>query len=101
MRRVLVEHARAAKAQKRGGGSTRVTWQDRLAPTENQLVDVLALDEALEALAHRNPRQARVAELRLFSGMAISEVAQVENKSERTIKYDWQFARAFLARALG
>jgi len=100
MRRILVEHARAAKTQKRGEGAERVTLREDSALTEVRIVEVLALDHALSNLASVNPRQARVAEMRLFAGMAVAETAQQLGVSERTVKGDWRVARAWLARQL-
>lgn len=100
MRRALVEHARALKTQKRGRGARRVTLQDNLVATGPGTVEVLALNEALERLAARSRRQARVAEMRLFSGMAVREIAEALGVSERTVKGDWRVARAWIAREL-
>lgn len=100
MRRVLVEHARAASRQKRGAGPTRVTLDESMTPVSRQVVDMLGLEEALSGLSERNDRQARVAEMRLFAGMTMQEIATVEGVTDRTIKNDWRIARAWLADAL-
>lgn len=100
MRRVLVERARAADARKRGGRSQRVTLEEATFSKEDRTIDVLALDEALSSLAERSSRQARVAEMRLFAGMAACEIGDVLQVSERTVKGDWRMGRAWLARAL-
>jgi RNA polymerase sigma factor (TIGR02999 family) len=100
MRRVLVDHARAANRVKRGGGPTRVTLDEGMAPLLRQTVDMLGLDQALISLAQRSARQARVAEMRLFAGMTVREIADVTKVSERTVKQDWRVARAWLADAL-
>jgi RNA polymerase sigma-70 factor (ECF subfamily) len=100
MRRILVDHARAAAARKRGARALKVTLDDRLAVGAEQPLELLALDEALSGLARRHPRQARVAELRLFSGMEVKTVAAALEVSERTVKGDWRLARAWLMRAL-
>jgi RNA polymerase sigma factor (TIGR02999 family) len=100
MRRVLVEHARAAVAQKRGGKRRRVTLHDGHALTEARSLDLLALEQALEILAERSPRQAKVAELRLFAGMGAAEACVVLDVSERTARGDWRVARAWLSREL-
>lgn len=100
MRRILVEHARAATAQKRGGKQQRVTLHDTLALTPDRSLDILALEEALNRLAERSARQGRVAELRLFAGMNADETAHVLNVSERTAREDWRVARAWLGREL-
>ncbi len=101
MRRVLTEHARAAGARKRGAGITCITLDENVASVQAGAVDLLALDQSLEHLAARSWRQARVAEMRLFSGMSAREIAEVLEVSERTVKGDWQVARAWLARDMG
>ena len=101
MRRLLIERARRARAQKRGGGARRRSLHDDAALVPGASVEVLALDEALVRFANRHARQARVAELRLFAGMTVKEVAHVLDVSEATVKNDWRFARAWLSRALG
>lgn len=99
MRRVLVDHARARLAAKRGGG-LRVTLDEALAPQDDRIVDLLVLDDALNRLAEAEPRWARVVELRFFGGLEVSEVANALGVSTATAKRDWQFARAWLARVL-
>ena len=101
MRRVLIEHARAASAKKRGGRPRRITLADDNALTQQRSLELLALDEALEKLKRRSPRQASVAEMRLFAGMTAAETARVIGVSERTVKQDWRVARAWLTRELG
>ena len=100
MRRILVEHARARSQKKRGGKADRVTLQDTMMMTPAQSIDLLSLDLALDRLARRSPRQSHVAELRLFSGMLVSEVAQALGISERTVKKDWKVAKVWLAMTL-
>jgi len=100
MRRILVEHARAAVAQKRGGKHQRVTLHDGHALTAERSLDLLVLEQALDRLAERSPRQARVAELRLFAGMGAKEAGVVLQVSERTAREDWRVARAWLSREL-
>ena len=100
MRRILVEHARAATRKKRGGRPARVELTDGIAVAPEPSADLLALDQALDRLAVLSRRQARVAELRLFAGMQMSEIANVVGMSDRTIKQDWKVARAWLAREL-
>ena len=101
MRRILVERARAAGAQKRGGHAQRVTLRDGIGARAELSLDLLALDEALLLLAQESPRQSRVVELRLFAGMRVEEVAHVLGVSDRTVKQDWRVARAWLAAELG
>jgi RNA polymerase sigma factor (TIGR02999 family) len=97
MRRILVERARAAGARKRGGDARRITLQEGDAPRGEMSLELLALDECLDLLARESPRQARVAELRLFAGMGLREIAHILGVSERTVKSDWSVARAWLA----
>ena len=100
MRRVLVDHARARNAAKRGGGLS-VTLDESIASPGKAVIDMLVLDRALDRLAAAEPRWAQVVELRYFTGLEIAEVAGVLGVSSATVKRDWQFARAWLARELG
>jgi RNA polymerase sigma factor (TIGR02999 family) len=100
MRRILVEHARARGAAKRGGGARAVTLEDHVAVDSGTPDDLLALDEALSRLAEIDPRRARVAELKLFAGLSVEELAVQVEMSERTVKDDWRVARAWLLREL-
>jgi RNA polymerase sigma factor (TIGR02999 family) len=99
MRRVLVDHARARNAAKRGG-NVRVTLDEGLAPHDDGVVDLLVLEDALDRLAEAEPRWARVVELRFFGGLEVAETAAALGISTATAKRDWQFARAWLANAL-
>lgn len=102
MRRVLVEHARARATLKRGGRLARLTLSDGGPAAEEPAarLDVLALDEALERLAHLDERQARVVDLHFFGGLSLDEIGDVLGVSLRTVKYDWALARAWLRREL-
>ena len=100
MRRVLVERARAANAKKRGGRPTRITLADDAIAERDRPTEILALDDALGRLCAESPRQARVAEMRLFAEMRSHEIAAALGVSERTVKNDWRMARAWLARVL-
>jgi len=99
MRRVLVDYARARNAAKRGGG-LRVTLDNAIASDDDNIVDFLVLDDALTRLAEAEPRWARVVELRFFGGLEVAEVAAALGISLATAKRDWQFARAWLSKAL-
>jgi RNA polymerase sigma-70 factor (ECF subfamily) len=99
MRRVLVDHARAAKADKRGGGIESVTLHDVQGVAE-RTTDLLALDQALDRLARLNARQARVIELRYFGGMNVEEMAALLGVSPATISRDQKMAEAWLAHTL-
>ncbi|HTD54328.1 MAG TPA: sigma-70 family RNA polymerase sigma factor [Silvibacterium sp.] len=96
MRHILVDHARAHRAGKRGGEQHQVTLTEGIAAEENKSVEVLALHEALEKLALLDARQARVVEMHFFGGLTFTEIAYVLDASERTVKRDWTMARAWL-----
>lgn len=100
MRRILIDAARTRGAGKRGGGVLRVDLDDAplLAPEPDGFI--LGLDAALESLARLAPRQARVVELRYFGGLSEEETAEVMRTSRRTVRRDWQFARAWLMQEL-
>ena len=100
LRHLLVDHARAARAGKRGGEHVRVSLDAEAIPAKAPVLDLLVLDEALNRLARQETRQHRVAELRLFGGLSVVEIAAVLEVSERTVKEDWRLARAWLAREL-
>lgn len=101
MRNILVDHARARQAHKRGGQEQKVTFDEALEFAGGERTDVLALDEALSRLAQRDPRQARIVELRFFGGLSENEAAEVLGISVRTVKRDWAVARAWLYREIG
>lgn len=96
MRQVLVDHARIAHAQKRGGGAADVTLTARLGTQERAVVEVLQLDELLGALHKLDARAAQIVELRYFGGYEETEIAQMLEISERTVRRDWRKARAYL-----
>jgi RNA polymerase sigma factor (TIGR02999 family) len=100
MRRILVDHARARKAEKRGGSAPKVSLDETLVFTEAKGADLLALDEALTRLTERDPRQGRIVELRFFGGLTEDEAAEVLGVSTRTVKRDWNVARAWLYKEL-
>jgi RNA polymerase sigma-70 factor (ECF subfamily) len=99
MRRILVNHAIAAKRDKRGGAAARVTLSDNLLGPEQKL-DVLAVDQAIDALAKLNQRHAKLVELRFFGGLSVPEVATVLGVSVSTVEKDWRFCSAWLKNAL-
>ena len=101
MRSILVDHARARHAAKRGGSAHAITLDDAggIAGPEPS-VDVLALDEALGRLAEQDARKSRLVELRYFGGLGIEEAAAVLGVSPATAKRDWTTARAWLRREL-
>ncbi|MGH9371892.1 MAG: sigma-70 family RNA polymerase sigma factor [Vicinamibacterales bacterium] len=109
MRRILVDHARARHAGKRGGSVTRLSLEEALdeshddpgAPGAAQsAADVLEIDLALERLSKVDPDQARIVELRFFAGLTVEETAHILKRSPRTVKREWRLARAWLYREL-
>ena len=101
MRQILVDHARRKRADKRGGGATVISL-DEVGPAAAQPsgVDVLALDEALDALSSFDARQCRVVEMRFFAGLNIPETADALGVSTPTVERDWAMAKAWLHRRL-
>jgi RNA polymerase sigma-70 factor, ECF subfamily len=95
IRRILVNHAKARAADRRGGQYGRVSIEDT-AGADVPSPDLLALDEALERLARLDPRQSRIVELRYFGGLSIDEVAELMGLSSRTVDGEWALARAWL-----
>jgi len=100
LRRVLIDHARTVKSEKRGGEVERVELSEMDATTEGDRIDFLALHEALETLGRDDPRQARVVELRYFAGLSLEETARALGVSIDTVKSDWRAARDRLHREL-
>lgn len=102
MRRVLLDHARARGALKRGGGAEQVALTDSTAATDTDVdaVDLIALDEALTRLAAVDPQKARLVDLRYFAGLSIPEAAEVLGVSTATVIREWAVARAWLRREL-
>lgn len=96
IRRILIDHARAKKAGKRGGGQIRLELTDDLAAAPDSVTQLVELDDAMNRLSALSPRQARVFELRYFGGMEVPDVAALLNVSEKSIVNDWRFARAWL-----
>jgi RNA polymerase sigma factor (TIGR02999 family) len=100
MRHILVDYARRKYSGKRGGAARKVTL-DEVAPTSTErAAELVALDEALEALAELHPRRCKVVELRYFGGLNNREAAEVLGVSEVTVERDWRFAKAWLYREL-
>jgi RNA polymerase sigma factor (TIGR02999 family) len=99
MRQILVDHARRQRAGKRGGSATVISLNEAAAgaaPAPTPSVDVLALDEALDALSSFDVRQCRVVELRFFAGLNIPETADALGVSTPTVERDWAMAKAWL-----
>lgn len=100
MRQILVDHARAYRADKRGGGVCNVALDEAEEDALQVDVDILALDDALKTLSAMDPQQGEVVELRFFGGLSIEDTADVLGISSSTVKRDWITARAWLHREL-
>jgi len=100
MRQILVDHARRQRADKRGGGVTVLSLEEAPPAAWTSSVDVLALDQALDALAAIDARQCRVVELRFFAGLTIDEAAIALGISSATVEREWAVAKAWLFRRL-
>jgi RNA polymerase sigma factor (TIGR02999 family) len=100
VRRVLIDAARAKGSLKRGGQSPHVVWDEALLVSDASRVDLVALDDALNALAAFDQRKSDVVELRFFGGLGVEEAAEVLKVSPETIKRDWKLAKAWLRREL-
>lgn len=100
MRRVVVDLARAQGTTKRGARAAHVPIESGVAAEDPPVVDVIALDQALETLAAVDPRKVRVVELRFFAGLTVEETAEVLNVSPDTVARDWRMARSWLLREL-
>ena len=100
MRRILIDYARQRGRDKRGGAMVPVALMDALDVKVEGNIDIVALDEALDALAKVLPDQAKIVELRFFGGLTIDETATAIGKSAATVSRDWTMARAWLRRTL-
>ena len=100
MRRLLVDHARKKRADKRGAGMETIALDERIEWPAARDLDIVALDECLTALAELDPQQAKVVELRFFAGLSIEETAEVLGVSDSTVKREWRVARAWLLREM-
>jgi RNA polymerase sigma factor (TIGR02999 family) len=100
MRQISVDYARTRAAQKRGGNTPALTLDEQRLPVADRAYELVVLDRALTDLESLSERPARVVELRFFGGLSVEETAAVMNVSERTVKREWQKARAFLFDAL-
>ena len=100
MRRILVDVARTRQKQKRGGAIEHVPFEDALAAADEHSAEVIAVDEALRALAAIDERKSKVVELRYFGGLTVEETAAVLKVAPVTVMRDWRLARAWLLREL-
>jgi RNA polymerase sigma-70 factor, ECF subfamily len=96
MRRIMVDHARARHALKRGAGAIRVTLDETALVTEERAEELLALDEALEKLAEFDRRRCEIVEMRYFGGLTVEEIADVLKVHPNTVMRDWRAAKAWL-----
>ena len=101
MRHVLVDHARARQAAKRGGGWQAVALDEGIAVSDERLAGLIGLDEALSRLSKLHPRQSEVIELRFFGGLGVEETATTLQVSPETVMLDWRAAKAWLHKELG
>ena len=100
MRRILVDHARSHRAEKRGGDCEKLEFDEELLPSGERAVDLIALDEALLELERLDARQSQIVELRFFGGLTNEEIGEALDISPRTIKREWRLAKAWLRRQI-
>jgi len=100
MRRVLVDLAHAKRCQKRGGGAQRVTLIESRASMKRPPIDLIALEDALQALEVLDPRKVKVVEMRFFGGLSVEETAEALGVSRTTVIRDWQFSQDWLRREI-
>ena len=100
MRRILVDFARSRRSQKRGGGAPPISLDEGLVVSAERGQDLIALDDALDALSEMDERKGRVVELRFFGGLSVKETAQVLGISQDTVSRDWRLSKAWLLREL-
>jgi RNA polymerase sigma factor (TIGR02999 family) len=100
IRRILVDYARAKQTKKRGEAAPKIAFNEAAGAAGGEDLDLVALDDALKALAEIDPRQSRIVELRYFAGLSIEDTAEVLGISPATVKRDWTVARAWLRREL-
>jgi RNA polymerase sigma-70 factor (ECF subfamily) len=100
MRRILVDHARSRRYRKRGGGEKGFSLNDSAIAMADRASELIALDDALEALEKHDARKARVIEMRFFGGLSVEETAEALNASSQTVLRDWSIAKAWLRREM-
>jgi RNA polymerase sigma-70 factor, ECF subfamily len=100
MRGILVDHARSRRSNRRGGGMNTATLDTNAVGLADRTVDLVAIDDALNALSKLDARRARVVELRFFGGFSVDETAEALNVSPETVKRDWRLAKIWLLREL-
>lgn len=100
MRKILVDFARSRNYAKRGSGARTVSLEEVPGISRDRAGDILALDEALQTLAAIDPRKSQIVELRFFGGLSLEETADVLKVSSRTVRRDWELAKAWLGREM-
>ena len=100
MRRILIDHAKTKHRAKRGGTTVKVVLDEHATFTQERAAELLALDDALQALARMDQRKSQIVELRYFGGLTVEETAQVLGVSDKTVMRDWSLAKAWLYREL-
>jgi RNA polymerase sigma factor (TIGR02999 family) len=100
MRRILVDHARSRQYQKRGGGVANLSLDEGLVVADERGADLVALDDALEALAAVDARKSQVVEMRFFGGLSVEETAEALHVSGETVMRDWRLAKVWLLREM-
>lgn len=100
MRQILVHSARSRNYQKRGGRAQKITFDEAMFVTEQPGRELIALDDALNALAVADARKSRVVELRYFGGLSVEETAEVLKVSPETVMRDWRLAKSWLSREM-
>ena len=100
MRRILVDHARTKQRGKRGGAARKLSLDEVMNLSQGRAADLVALDDALKALAEIDPRKSQVVELRFFGGLSVEETAEVLGVSPQTVLRDWKLAKAWLYQAM-
>jgi RNA polymerase sigma factor (TIGR02999 family) len=101
MRQILVDHARQRQATKRGGADIKIPLEEAMATSSGENVDLMALEEALTRLAVLDPQQSHIVELRYFSGLSVEETAEAPGVSSRSVRRDWNVAKAWLRQQIG
>ncbi len=101
MRHILVDYARSRQYAKRGGGNRPVSLDQAMVVSTERAAELIALDDALRALAKLDPRKCQVVEMRHFGGLSVAETAEALKVSPDTVMRDWQFAKTWLLRELG
>lgn len=101
MRQIVIEHARRRAAIKRGGDRVETDLESAINLHDEDVTRALAIDAALRALEERDTDLARLVELHFFAGLTFEEIAEATGRHERTVRRDWEFARAFLRGELG